>query len=251
MSTYYQSLASSSDPARRMGWKRRIGQAYRYELVRQQLRGGESVVDVGCGEAGLATYLSLSGCHVDYMGIEVRNVQVSSGLNVKFADYRDVSSPCCDRVVAIGALVGAKPSTSERLSREKAGELLTWMRRTEASAGLLIAIDLAALDAAPWLSDPELDGLRREWFEGEFTIERVSRFELAVGWGATFDIGRALEDAYAGPFGPFSPAEGAWLAAEVGDVAAARKYLANEDVGDPALAGIVEARIDQLEEQPR
>jgi len=52
---YYADLDHERDPARRVGWRHRTEQAYRFEVALDAIRGSAgTVLDVGCGLGALA-----------------------------------------------------------------------------------------------------------------------------------------------------------------------------------------------------
>ncbi len=126
MTGYYDELGRSDDPARVDGWRNRLEQWLRFEVLRRGLDIGEgaSVVDLGCGTGRLCGYLG-GGDSVQYVGVDLREDAIEWGRR----DFPDATFVIggygdgqvdglgpYDFAVAVGALVGGD-GASGRLRR--------------------------------------------------------------------------------------------------------------------------------------
>jgi cyclopropane-fatty-acyl-phospholipid synthase len=87
-------------------------QAAKQDLIIDQLdvRGGERVLEIGCGWGGLAERLIREGCHVtgltlspaqlDYTNARLSQAALGEGADIRLEDYRDTSGQF-DRIVSI------------------------------------------------------------------------------------------------------------------------------------------------------
>ncbi len=237
--SYYDELSTDPNWARRVGWKRRIGQAFRFELVGQLLEPGDVLLDVGCGAAALARWVSARD--VVYVGVDALRHELEYEADVRQLDALVDPLPSADLVAAIGTLVDGNPRTEEE-QRHRATEFVTRLKRA-AGRGILVAVDLGSLDARPWRRDEALAGVRREWFEDE--LVQVSEDEVALVWGGAIDARRALVSLESSPFGPWPPSELAWISARCGAVGLAERWLAQAEAAD-SLAQVVRERLESF-----
>lgn len=118
---YYAALRGHADPARRVGWRGRLGQAARYEAAIAVIKTGETVLDLGCGLADLSRYLTASGVTVNYHGVDSDPTMVAAartrhpGVQIDVRDYAYDPLPAADVVVAVGALVSGAALTERRV----------------------------------------------------------------------------------------------------------------------------------------
>lgn len=123
MSSYYEELAASVEQAQRDGWRHRLEQWLRFEVV---LRGldverGARIVDLGSGTGELYRYLSAWGPAL-YLGVEQRKEAVEEArahheggrfLQADFSDLRVDEQGPFDYAVAIGTMVDGAVASDE------------------------------------------------------------------------------------------------------------------------------------------
>lgn len=175
MSSYYRELADLPEHAQRDGWRHRLEQWLRFEVV---LRGlaveeGASIVDLGCGTGELAGYLSPFRPS-KYLGVERREEALETarakygdvdGVEFIAADFADPGvsehGPF-DYAIAIGTMVdGGESSEGER--RQALALLIQRLESLGKKGWALVVLDEESLqkDLIRRL-EPSLKGARRE-----------------------------------------------------------------------------------------
>lgn len=179
MSDYYDELEESDEPARIDGWRHRLEQWLRFEVVIRGLHISEStsVLDIGSGTGRLFQYLGpdRSG---DYLGIDRRHPAIKRGRH----DFPDAALLCADWSddvideqgpfdvgVAIGTLVdGSAPSRAQR--RQKLVDLATRLDKLTARGFAIVVLNQRRLRDDPIRRlEPSLQGATRQ--ELQSTLE--------------------------------------------------------------------------------
>lgn len=176
MSHYYDELTAQGGGNRALvdGWRHRLEQWLRFEVVRRGLSIGTeaSVADVGCGTGRLLAYLGVARPG-HYVGVDLREEVVDQARK----EYRDanatfIASSWSDRAVdeagpfdfavAIGTMVdGVTSDASQR--RRQLRELMSRLHELGASGWALVALNQTRLEADPVRSlEPYLKGARAE-----------------------------------------------------------------------------------------
>ncbi len=236
---YYRALEEAVDPWRRSGWRRRIEQAYRFEAVLQTLPSTPcTLLDVGCGTCGLATYLQESGTPHRVVGLEFRRLPEHRCWEVVHGDFRcPPPLPDYDFGIAVGASTG--------WGKSAVGPLLRICGR--ARGGFRIVELDERLEWSRSAGEPALRPIVRDAWAGEgVEAFSVSPRDVLLHDGAAHDAGdRARFVATVdGPWGrEGAPSEHAWLAAELGLWDEVRERLAQLDELDE-LARIVRERVE-------
>lgn len=255
---YYAEIEHESDPARRVGWRHRIEQAYRFELALEVVRAtAAQIVDVGCGVGGFAEYLRDNGLVRDWVGIE-RNPRFAAEASrygpVLTSSFEDVEPSALGEegegrcVVAIGTLAGGRPA------RQVLPALCAFAARFRGPF-CLVALDAARLGARPALSLEHapsalhaaelLDRAAREFTSA--AVVSISTTDLALVAGVSPAALRTNAERFdatvAGVWGDEEPAERkAWLALEVGLPDRAEAWLGQGRVPS-ALGDLVRERL--------
>lgn len=159
MSDYYAELAGQADSARVDGWRHRLEQWLRFEVLRRALPIGDdaSVVDLGSGTGQLLAYLGAERRGA-YLGVDRLEHAIDRGgssfgeehfLHADLYDERVDERGPFDWAIAVGTLVDGTEvrSAVQRLKRlnRLVGRLHTLGRRGWA----LVVLDQSVLDADP------------------------------------------------------------------------------------------------------
>lgn len=250
---YYDALRHESDGARRVGWRHRIEQAYRFEVALDVVRPADTILDVGCGLGAFAHYLAARSIDVEVVGLEQdpEFIAATTHHRVISGDYRlpQTELPHYDVAVAIGATSGAVATF------ESFGGLLDVCTGAH-RAFCLIAIDATRVpDRAAVAADASLGFVHPRWLEtpGERPsrwcphVESITQLEFALH--AARDTAPSLRTnlqrwraACDGPWGDFTPSRRAWLAYEAALYDEAERELASMNVLDE-LGTIVAERL--------
>lgn len=235
MSGYYAELARASDAARRAGWRHRLEQAARFELVRALARPGDALLDLGCGTGALRDYLRLASVDVTYRGVEqaphlVAEARATCGADaIVVADALEADLAGADLVVAVGVMVDGRPLRDDGARFALARRWLARVAALSGRVGTLLVLDQDALDGRPGLrAEPALGGVRRaevpwlaEAIGAPIRVADVLSTDLAliVGAGAADahvpDVDAQIAGALGHPWAASaSDAERAWLAAQ-------------------------------------
>lgn len=196
---YYAGVGEGASPARRSGWRRRIGQFARFEMALapwDETR-VESVLDLGCGTGELASYLRETDRQVDYTGIEARGGAVERARErhpeVEFLEgdlYAVELERAYDLVVAVGAHVDGRAPRSDR---DRVRRIERLVERCAACAD--VGVSCAVLDAAAvrrraslrseaalfGATEEELEELGREFGGNAFTVGGLRTDRVLIG----------------------------------------------------------------------
>lgn len=274
MNSYYEDLADSSDKAKRVGWRHRIEQAYRFEAALEALPGSSDdaparprVLDIGCGLGAFADYLEACEIDHDWVGLE-REESFLASLDEERtalrADYTSVTfdeldfARRFDAVVAVGALSGAYPNGQARDPLE-ALERLVEFASAASDRACVVALDAGRIaERASMAVEPALGAVSpfgawaivRRSFEHSLVVH-ISTTDFAVfGWSGDSpeirDVPRRLSATLDGPWGRDEPASRrAWLACEVGEYRRAARLLGSKGELDD-LGRVVSDRLTLL-----
>lgn len=238
--SYYDALSASADtPARRAGWEHALGQAARFEAALAPVVAGDLVLDVGCGLADLAPYLSEVRPGTRYLGLDALPSMVDAararhpGVDVRVMDaLADGPLPDADVVVAVGALVSGVSLSDDASRFTRARDLARACLTAARRCAVLVALDQDALETRPALAaEPALGGLRAAeapWVAhhlgAEHAVARVLATDLALilwrpGEPRPTLPAAPVDRALAGPMGRDAAAvDVAWLRYASGDL---------------------------------
>lgn len=254
MLDYFRETARLTDPARRVGWRHRLEQAYRFEIIRE-VAGDAPLLDLGCGTAALADYLGIPPGR--YVGVErcepLAQTARDAGHEVIVTDFLapDVQIPRTAVVAVVGALALDD-------SPDDAARLLAHCFRFAVGHLVVVCLDAEAIERRPGLGDPQLGCIRASVLEaaaslgpwGASSVVKVSETDIAFV-AARECVPRLrtreerLEAVLGTPWGSAaSAARRAWLALEVGRPEACARELAVSDGRDAELAVVVRSRLE-------
>ncbi len=174
MTDYYAELCAQSggEPARMDGWRHRLEQWLRFEVVRRglEISPTSKVLDLGCGTGRLFEYLKIAAPGV-YVGVDRRS-DVLARAREDFGDgasrfvEADWNAPAVDEqgpfdfAVAIGTMVDGEQSSSGERRRQLA-RLVTRLHETGGLGWALVALNQTRLEDDPVRSlEPFLKGSR-------------------------------------------------------------------------------------------
>ena len=249
------------------GWRREIGQWLRYEAAIAPWDWGaiESVLDLGCGPATLATYMAETGREARYVGVEARDSAVAyardhapGAAEIRQGDIydSDIVDEEFDLVVAIGAQVDGTPPTGDGDRIERVRRLVERCDDLARRGAGLVVLDQGTVRKRPVLSlEPALFGLTVGEAEGlveDFggSIRRdVLETDLALYLGAVGGEVPAIHDrvvAYHRKRGG-DRVDVAWLWLEAGRPERARKVL-DEVIAERGETDEIRHLVDRLSE---
>ena len=251
--TYYRDLSSRHDAAQRVGWRSRLEQAYRFEMVLEYLRacGGTRVLDVGCGDGALSRYARDRGVQLQIVGIEPYEPLAkiaSSHHQVLRCTYEECGDTQLQADAAIGIGVHAGRRTLTQL------QSLVDFVRAVAPNWCLSLLDAHAIAARPAIAlEHGSAALTPDDVVGRFgeSTARITTLDWLV-WGPgcapNFETADSrLDSVIAGPWGiAATMAERAWLAAEVGLYQRAEAFLRSASPQERHLIEVVEGRLALL-----
>ena len=173
---YYAELDEQLEPARIDGWRHRLEQCLRFEVVRRALNIGaeSSVIDLGCGTGRLFEYLKKWGVG-SYLGIDQRQSVIRRGRR-DFPDARFLHSDLyssvveedgpVDFAVAIGTLVDGIPTASAVQRSDELRQLMARLDDLSTTGWALVVLNQDRLDENPVRSlEPCLTGASRRDIE--------------------------------------------------------------------------------------
>lgn len=174
MDDYYNpQTRSGPDDLVYAGWRRRVGQWLRFEAVLAPWNWEEidTVLDLGCGPAGLAEYMEATGREAAYTGVEDRADAVELGRErqpeVEIIEG-DLFEPSVvdgrfDLVVAIGTQVDGRPVEEGRERRSRIRRLVVRCDRLAAHGAAIVVLKQEMLEARPVFGlEPALFGVTAE-----------------------------------------------------------------------------------------
>lgn len=257
---YYADLSRELDPARRVGWRHPIEQAYRFEVALDAVtrpcdapKGERWVLDIGSGLGALREFLAVRAPDVGWVGLE-REAEFLRDCPhgpVVVGDYRNPPSlPEFNVAVAIGALSGSDApevevaALFELCTRARDSFCMTVIDSELIRDRISIRADarLAAVSPARLREVARAPG----W---NVVVEPITTAEVAVfGWRhaelALRTNAERVQETLRGPgAADATGARRAWLALEVGLPEMARELL-EWDGRDAELASIVAQRLD-------
>lgn len=263
---YYDDLGEM-DPHRSSGWRRRVGQLFRFEvaLANWDETEVERVLDLGCGTGELCRYLRTIGWEVDYLGVDRREAAVDRARrrhagNFRVADFTEAALPSSARtlVVVVGGHVdGTVPE-------DRLGRLRSLLARAELLGGVgvsILVLDRDVLRRRPMFrleealfgaTETELRDLGRDVFEAPTVSHLGLETDLAIfaggtPGGAVTDRAELIERFLGRPF-DVSTAERAWLWLECGYVDRASEALGGIAPGEETAESevrLLRRRIEQ------
>ena len=169
MSDYYAELAQCAELARKDGWRHRLEQWLRFEVVRcgLDIEEGDSVVDLGCGTGRFLDYLGARR-KGDYLGIDKLAHAVEVAQSTLGADYfyrGDIFEESIDErgpfdwAVAIGTLVDGSERLDARRRLDALGRLIDRLEELGCKGWALVVLNREVLDSNPLLRlEPCLKG---------------------------------------------------------------------------------------------
>lgn len=169
---YYESL--SGVPARRMGWRNALERHVRFEVVRHLIKTHESLLDLGAGDVQLGRHLRACGWKGRYIAVESFSHPWTDFENAELIrrDFREISLPDADLVVAIGTMVGNTEATPHQ-------HLLSRLEESRRAAVFI------ALDEEAWafrLRDPALSGVMPGQVEMRKQADGRSWYPISLFW---------------------------------------------------------------------
>jgi len=199
---YYDEFLANSNPARRVGWRSELEQAVRFEIVLDLVRPDSSLLDLGCGTGALGSYLRNAGWRGRYIGVDAyphNHIRIE---NSEFheMDFTTMEPLEVDTVVAIGALVGNKCSTSltgllQHVFRARQSFLIIGLSREFLEAtfhdAALVGFEISDLPHVPeWMlaqlqclvSDTCVVGQRQQGIQFEEAPVWLERAKARVVW---------------------------------------------------------------------
>lgn len=195
--SYYGEIGDPA-PHRLSGWRRRVGQLFRFEVALSGWRREDvgSVLDLGCGTGELSRYLDQLGWEVDYLGVDRRESAIERARGrhdgrFRIDDFTAMELPVEAEtlVVMIGGHVDGTAPT-DRIARFR--RLLTRIRELAGLGASFLTLHRRELRRRPMFryeealfgaTVSELERLGREAFEAPTVWEGGLQTDLALFGG--------------------------------------------------------------------